>query len=92
MWWKTQNLERPRKDPKGNIWHFRVWHDSINDVYIQRIFFWNDEKTETGIMELSADKVLHISKIKQRMVKILADPEYRKQFYKELYFPIEKHY
>ncbi len=58
MWWKGQNLDKPRRDKTGRIWHFRVWHDFPDGVYTQRIFFWDDVQTETGLVELAGHQTL----------------------------------
>lgn len=92
MWWNYQNLDIPRKGKDGSLWHFRVWHDPIEGNYTQRIFFWDEAKKITGYLEFSNDKTLHISKLKQRINKIITNPEYRQKFLRELNFPVEKHY
>ena len=59
--------------PDHEQWHFRVWHGPIDDIYVQRLFFWNDSRTETGIIDLKGDQATHISRIKSRMKKIARD-------------------
>jgi hypothetical protein len=39
MWWNYQNLDKPQKAKDGSLWHFRVWHDHIQGIYMQRISF-----------------------------------------------------
>jgi uncharacterized NAD(P)/FAD-binding protein YdhS len=92
MWWNGQNLEKPVTDKKGHVWHFRVWHDHLDGIYMQRIFFWNEERTETGLLELRGDRALHITRIKQRIARIVHDRAYRQQFHCTLAFPVERHY
>lgn len=92
MWWNRQDLDRPVKARDGSVWHFRVWHGSEEGGYRQRVFFWDDEKRTCGCAEFTADQTLHVSKIKQRMQKIITDPGYRSQYLRELRFPVEKHY
>ena len=92
MWWNSQNLNHPIKARDGSIWHFRIWHGSDAGKYSQRIFFWNDEKASCGCAEFATDQTLHVSKIKQRMQKIITDEEYRSQYLRKLKFPVEKHY
>jgi len=43
-------------------------------------------------VELDSKHTLHISKIKQRIMKIVSDEGYRSKYLQELDFPIEKHY
>jgi hypothetical protein len=92
MWWNGQNLGKPLTAKDGVAWHFRVWTDHIEGKHVQRIYFWNDEQREMGCLELADDQTLHISKIKQRMQKIVRDPSYCEQFLCELQFPIERYY
>lgn len=92
MWWNGQNLEKPIKGVDGLLWHFRVWHDHIFGVYTQRIFFWDEERKNTGFAEFAGDQTLHITKIKQRIRKIVTDSSYRDRFQRQLDFPIERHY
>ncbi len=92
MWWDYQNLNIPRKAKDGILWHFRVWHDHIECVYTQRIFFWDNDYKITGYLEFAGNQTLHVSKIKQRMNKIISNPEYRRKFLRELNFPLEKNY
>ena len=90
MWLKSQNIDKPISDKSGQIWHFAFWHDFPADVYTQRIYFWNDKRSQTGIMEFVGDSTLHISRIKQRMNKLAKNKQYRKQFLCDLRFPVEK--
>lgn len=92
MWWTGQNLERSLRDHDGRLWSFRVWHDFVDGVYTQRIFFWDDARTETGWVELSRDETLHVSRIKQRIRKIATDAGYRERHRREFSFPIGRHH
>jgi hypothetical protein len=92
MWWNGQNLDKPIYDKKGRAWHFRVWHDFIEGVYIQRIYFWNDEKSEMRMLEFQGNKTLNVKQIKTRMRKLAINGEYRRKCQKILSFPIERHY
>jgi hypothetical protein len=76
----------------GRVWHFRVWHDFVDGVHTERIYFWDESRELTGCAEFAADQILHISKMKQRMRKIVTDPAYRDKFRRELQFPVERHY
>jgi hypothetical protein len=92
MWWKSQNLDRPVRGRDGRTWHFRVWHDVVEGAHTERIYFWDESREITGCAEFAADQSLHISKVKQRMRKIVTDPAYREQFRRELQFPVERRY
>ena len=91
-WWRNQNLERTLHDPDGISWSFLVWHGTYDGTYTQFIFFWNESKTETGLLKLIGDKTLHVSKLRDRQVKIANDPSYRKKWLYPLEFPIERHW
>lgn len=91
MWLNIQNLGMSRKDKSGNTWHFRYWEDSRNDQRTQRIFFWNTDKTETGMLELFSPH-LNRDRVKQTIAKIVSSPDYRQQYQKSLLFPLERHY
>lgn len=91
-WWRNQNLEGPLRGPDDRLWHFLVWHGTANGVYAQRIFFWDDRKTETGFVELSQGQTLHVSKIRDRQRKLARDKAYRETWLQPLEFPIERHW
>lgn len=92
MWWKYQNLNKPIFGKDGKTWEFLVWHDLTNGVYIQKIYFWNQDKTITGILELNEGNTLHIRKLKDKIKKIANDIEFRNQYLCQLKFPLEKNY
>ena len=92
MWWNSQNLDAPRKDAPGTTWYFRVWHASVDGVYTQRIFFWDDAKSATGFVEYTGHQTKHISRLKQVIARLVKDPEYRARHLHPLRFPIERHY
>ena len=88
MW----SFDRTVHDKVGRSWHFRLWHDFLEGKEVQHIFFWNEERSETGVLELEGDQTLHMRKVRQRMTRLAVDPEYRKQFRKPLSFPLERHH
>jgi hypothetical protein len=92
MWSKSQNFTKPIQDKDGHLWHFLVWQDFPDGVYTQRIFFWNNDQTGTGMVEFSGDQTLTMAKLKQRITKLAASSEYREQLQCNLSFPIERYY
>lgn len=92
MWWSNQNLDKPFKTKDGGLWHFRVWNDIVDGRYIQRIFFWDDAQMTTGCAEFAGDRALHLSKVRQRKLKLATDPGYRERFRQELKFPVERYH
>lgn len=76
----------------GTTWLFRVWHGTAEGVYCQRLFFWDEAKSDTGFVELRGSETLHISRIKQRLAKIAKGAEYRARFARPLQFPLERNW
>jgi len=91
-WWRGQNLEGPMHGPDGRSWHFLVWHGSLDNGYSQRIFFWDEGRSETGLVELVDGDTLYITKIRDRQRKIARDAAYRARWLRPLEFPIERHW
>jgi hypothetical protein len=92
MWWNGQNLDKPLTGPDGRNWHFRIWQGTVDGVLVQRIFFWDESGEETGLIELHGSQALHITKLKDRMIKLVRDESYRMQFLRELQFPLERYW
>jgi len=92
MWWRGQNLELVRADRSGSKWHFRVWHDHVDGIYIQRVFFWDDARSETGLVEFKGPDALHVRGLKDVISRLLARAEFRGRYTTPLAFPVEKHY
>jgi hypothetical protein len=69
---------------------FRVWHDHVSGTYIQRIFFWNETQSESGVIELVGDKTRYVSRLKQIIAKLVVSPEYRARHRRQLQLPVER--
>jgi hypothetical protein len=91
-WWRGQNLDKPIVGQDGIKWHFLVWHDSVEGIRTQRIFFWDESRTQTGLVELRGNKTLHVKRIKDRLAKIAKDRMYRNKHLRPLEFPIERYW
>jgi len=59
---------------------------------MQRIFFWNEARTVTGVIEMKADQTRHISRLKQVIAKLVSDPKYRARYTRPIEFPVEQKY
>lgn len=92
MWWNHQNVDSSRTDRTGQLWHFRVWHDHVSGTYIQRIFFWNESQSESGVIELVGHKTRHVSRLKQIIAKLLVSRGYRARHRRQLQLPVERNY
>lgn len=90
MWWDYQNLNAPRRDKAGVCWNFRVWHDVVDGVHVERIFFWNESRDSTGVVEFVPG--IHVKKLHSVIEKLVADPMMRESHSKVLHFPLERHY
>lgn len=92
MWWKSQNLDKPIEGLGGSLWHFRVWHNVVDGTHIERVYFWDEPREITGCAEFAADQSLHVTKLKQRIRKIVTNAAYRERFLLKLRFPVERYY
>jgi hypothetical protein len=90
MWWNHQNLNSPRRDKAGTRWHFRVWHDIVDGHHRERVFFWDDDKKQTGVVLLGDS--LHVTRLHALIDKLVADPAIRQVHRRDLKFPVERHY
>ena len=91
MW----SLEKSRTDKRGKRWLFAYWHKGPRDAEVehpQQLFFWDDERTECGVVLFPTDKTIRYSLIRQLMEKLVADPGLRKQHNTLLRFPVERYY
>jgi hypothetical protein len=88
-------LEKPRRDKSGKRWNFYYWYaGALSDpsCQAQRLFFWDDAKTDCGVVLFSPGKTIAYTHIKSLIPKLVADQTLRKKHQRELQFPIEKHY
>jgi hypothetical protein len=95
MWMNHQNLNKPRKDKNGKKWNFRVWFDVWTETKVlsaQRVFFWDDAKQSCGVVVLIPGSEMHVSRLKQMIANLVADPRLREKYRRELRFPLERHY
>ena len=92
MWWDNQNLDSPRELKDGRHLHFRVWHDIVESQHVTRVFFWDDDRKETGVALLAPGNRTDVSALRALIQKIAADPELRSTYARELRFPLERHY
>jgi hypothetical protein len=93
MFWEE---EQPKRDGKGKRWHFQIWMDSWaeNGKYVcgQRLFFWSDDKSDCGVIIVEPAKAAHVSRLRNRIKKLVSEPEFRRKYRRELRFPLERYY
>lgn len=90
MWWDHQNLNKPRIDKSGKRWNFRVWHGKVRESYVERVFFWDDERAFCGVVVIT--NPLHVSRIHTLIEKLVATPVMRERYKRDLNFPLERYY
>ena len=85
----TWTDEKSRRDKNGKRWNFCFWWDTWTDekvVQAQRLFFWDDGRTDCGVVLLPPGSVIHYSRVKTLIEKLVANPTLRKQHRRELRF------
>jgi len=91
----TWTEQKSRKDKNGRRWNFCFWWDTWTEAKViqaQRLFFWDDEKADCGVVLFPPGSVIHYSRVKTLIAKLVASPTLRKQYRRELSFPLERHY
>ena len=90
--------QRPRKDTHGRRRNFRLWADTWTDaktknvVMAERLFFWNDTKSQCGLVLFPVGSAVHFSRLKQMEERLVSDSALRKHYQRDLRFPLERHY
>ena len=89
------NEERPRQGKSGERRRFTYWHsvgfgEGLKSA--QRLFFWNQDKSECGVVILPPDKTMRYARIKSLIEKLAADQELRRKYQRDIEFPLERHY
>jgi hypothetical protein len=87
--------EKPRQGKNGERWSFTYWHlvwTSDRTKSAQRLFFWNQDKSECGVVILPPGKTMHYARIRSLIEKLVADQQLRKKYKRDIEFPLERHY
>jgi hypothetical protein len=82
--------EKQRQDKSGKHWNFQYQY--FGKPYGQRLFFWDDALSETGVLLFSAENPRTYKQIENLIVKLVADPEFRKLHRRELQVPMDRFY
>lgn len=69
----------------GKRWNFREWHDFAGESFRESIFFWDDEKENTGVVHF--DPGVHVSRIHRTIKKLVEDTAFREANSKAIRFP-----
>jgi hypothetical protein len=87
--------EKSRKDKSGVRWNFCYWYAGTfaqSNQKAQRLFFWDDQRRDCGVVLFAPGKTVPYSRIKSLIEKLVADERLRKLHARELQFPLEAHY
>ena len=57
-----------------------------------RLFFWNDNKSNCGVVLFLPGDNQHFSRIKQLIENLVVDRGLREKYRRELRFPLERNY
>lgn len=79
--------ERPRMDKTGKRWNFHYWNQKA-----QRLFFWDEERTECGVVLFAPGSTRTYRQIENLIDKLVSDQSLRKQHLRELRFPLDRYY
>lgn len=90
----TWTNEKSRKDKKGKCWNFSFWFAQSRErgVWAQRLFFWDDNKNECGVVLFLPGSTRRYSRTKTLIERLVASPALRKQYLRSLSFPLKRHY
>jgi hypothetical protein len=87
--------EKSRKDKSGTRWNFCYWNAGPfgeKSRRGQRLFFWDDRKETSGVVLFLPGKTVRYSQISDLIGKLVAHESIRKQYQRELLFPLEEHH
>jgi hypothetical protein len=91
--WNVSN-EKPRKDKHGKTWNFSYWYNGASDPVLkaQRLFFWDDDHNECGVVVLGRGKTVPYARIRNPISELVAKSGVRQRYQRDLAFPLERHY
>jgi hypothetical protein len=83
--------EKSRQDKNGLRWHFHYDYKPLAKPADkrQRLFFWNEDKTESGIAFFSGDRTIAYRKIEDLISKLVSSAALRENYHQTLKFPLE---
>lgn len=87
--------EKSRKDKSGKRWNFCYWYAGPfgdKSLHGQRLFFWDDSKKACGVVLFLPGKTVRYSQVSDLMGKLVAHESFRKQYQRDILFPLEEHY
>jgi hypothetical protein len=87
--------EKPKQGKNGERWNFTYWHLALTEDRAkgaQRLFFWNEDKSECGVVIFPHGKTIGYARIKSLIEKLVADQQLRKKHIRSIEFPLERTY
>jgi hypothetical protein len=82
--------EKQRQDTTGKCWNFHYQY--FGKEFGQRLFFWDEEFAECGVLLFTAGKMKPYSAIQNLIDKLVADSALRKKYARELRHPYKRYY
>jgi hypothetical protein len=80
--------EKSRQDKNGKRWNFHYWYSGAS----QRLFFWDDEQLECGVVLFLPGKTIRYARIQDLIVKLVSDRTLRQKYQRELVLPLDDRY
>ncbi|HVG91568.1 MAG TPA: hypothetical protein VNB54_08760, partial [Alphaproteobacteria bacterium] len=86
--------ETSRRDKSGKRWNFCYWYSGRTSLHrvAARLFFWDDSRTDCGVVLFLPGSTIRYSRIKHLINKLVADRAIREKHKRELKFPVKRHY
>lgn len=81
-----------RQDRSGKRWNFSYWHTVLSPLKAQRLFFWDDEFKQSGVVLFQGGATRPYGQIRNLVDELVADQELRTKHHRELRFPLKRHY
>jgi hypothetical protein len=75
---------------RESVWH-AVWTEE-KVLMAERLFYWDDTKSECGVVLLPPGSEIHFSRLRQLAAKLVKDSVLRKKHQRDLIFPLSRHY
>jgi hypothetical protein len=89
----SSQILRSKQDKQGKKWNFSYWHTGIfTPIRAQRLFFWDDDRTETGVLTWVGPATRRYTEIAKIAEKLAREPNFRRLNLRDLRFPLDRYY
>lgn len=65
---------------------------SLTPIRAQRLFFWDDDRTETGVLIWVGSATRRYTEITKIAEKLAREPDFRRFNLRDLRFPLDRYY